>query len=270
MTSIQPINLDRPQKFSIPQFNSEAQTNQKKYIKPVAVLSSVAGMGTALALISKKQGFSLSPKVIAKTPIKDWVIFKIADKNKPNRKLLELEEKEIIGLATGSVLGGLIGGGLYDRKNIKAKLRESLTQIAGNVLVPIGFVGFASRRYKAHETTLKSAMPQFKNLKASKFVGGVNKFIQNIPAVGITALALGLGIFTGSKVTNFINEKFFGQKEERKIKSTDFAPHVDDLCLAVTLMGSKNSPLASAITRTVPAFLSVPGYQVAKAQEHKN
>ena len=267
MTSVQSINFDRPQRYMMMTSNTETKPERKRFLKPVAVLSSVAGMGTALALISKKQGFSLSPKVIARTPIRDWVIFKIANKNEPNRKLLELEEKEIIGLATGSVLGGLIGGGLYDRKNFKAKLRESLTQMVGNVLIPVAFVGFASRRYKAHDTALKSAMPQFKNLKTSKFVGGVNKFIQNIPAVGITGLALGLGIFTGSKVTNFINDKFFGQKEERKIKSTDFAPHVDDLCLAVTLMGSKNSPLASTITRTVPAFLSVPGYQVAKAQE---
>ena len=149
---------------------------------------------------------------------------------------------------------------------MKAKGREALTQLIGNVLIPVGFVGGVSRVYKKYENRIKNVMPQI-GLENNKYINFANKFIKNIPAIGLTAGALVAGIWTGSKVTNFINEKFFGQKKERKIKSTDFAPHVDDLCLAVTLMGSKNSPVASSITRVVPLFLSVPGYQVGKAQE---
>lgn len=266
MTNIQPIDFARPQKYSVAQ-NENSKYSNKKHLKSVAFLSSAAGTAAILTLLAKKQGFSVSPKTIAKTPIKDWIIFKIANKNQPDRKLLKIEEKEIFYLASGSVVSGLIGGSLYDKDNFNAKLREGITQIAGNVLVPVAFVGGASRIYKKHESKIKSIMPQFKNPDAKKFIGSTNKFIKNIPAVLVTAVALGFGIVTGNKVTNFINEQFFGQKRERKIKTTDFAPHVDDLCLAVTLMGSKNSPLATSITRTVPAFLTVPGYQVAKAQE---
>ena len=105
------------------------------------------------------------------------------------------------------------------------------------------------------------------NTKGKKSLKMLNKFSKSLPAICITGASLAAGIFAGSKVTNFINEKFFGQKVERKIKTTDFAPHVDDICLAVTLMGSENSALAGTITRTVPLFLSVPGYQVGKATE---
>lgn len=275
--NINTVDLNRPQRFS--QFNSLKQTSymanpqfagQKKEapagIKAGAAISSLTGMGLTLAAIVKKQGFSLNPKTVKKFPLKDWAIFRIANKKQPDRKLLEIEEKEIISLAAGSVAGGLIGGAIFDKKNMKAKGREALTQLIGNVLIPVGFVGGVSRVYKKYENRIKNVMPQI-GLENNKYINFANKFIKNIPAIGLTAGALVAGIWTGSKVTNFINEKFFGQKKERKIKSTDFAPHVDDLCLAVTLMGSKNSPVASSITRVVPLFLSVPGYQVGKAQE---
>ena len=38
--------------------------------------TTLVGVGASLALIAKKQGFSLSPSKIAQTPIKDWAIFK--------------------------------------------------------------------------------------------------------------------------------------------------------------------------------------------------
>lgn len=273
--NINSVNLNRPQRFS--QFNNpttymanpQFSGHQKEApvnVKAGAAISSLLGMGTVLTYIVKKQGFPISPKILKNTPLKDWAIFKIARKGEQNQKLLELEEKEIIGLAAGSVAGGLVGGTLIDPKNVKAKGREALTQIVGNVLIPVGFVGGVSRLYKKYEEQIKNVMPQI-GLENNNFIKFTNKFIKNIPAIGLTAGALVAGIYTGSKVTNFINEKFFGQKHERKIKSTDFAPHVDDLCLAVTLMGAKDSPVASTITRTVPIFLSVPGYQVGKAQE---
>lgn len=277
--NINSVDLNRPQRFTqfsdrrnfsqfsqtqAPQFgnnNGEAPKN----IKIGAAISSLIGTGIALALIAKKQGFSLNPKTIKNTPIQDWAIFKIAKKNEPNRKLLEIEAGEIISLATGSIAGGLAGGAIFDKKNIKAKGREALTQLVGNVLVPVGFVSGASKLYSKFEDSIKAALPQLSGEgKVAKFT---NKFIKAVPAIGITLLALGAGICTGSKVTNFINEKLFGQKQKREIKTSDFAPHVDDLCLGITLMGSKNSPTVSTITRVVPLFLAIPGYQVGKAQE---
>lgn len=275
--NINTVDLNRPQRFSqfntlksnslknVPQFEGHKKEAPAS-IKLGAVLSSVAGMSAALALIAKKQGFPLNLKTIKNTPVKDWAIFKIAKRKEPNRKLLEIEEKEIITLASGSIAGGLLGGAIFDRQNMKAKGREALTQMAGNILIPVGFVGGAGRIYKNYEKQLKSYMPQLVT-KGSKTLRITNKLIKSIPAIAITTASLAAGIYTGSKITNMINEKLFGQKKERKIKSSDFAPHVDDLSLAITLMGSKNSPVTSTITRTIPLFLSVPGYQVGKAQE---
>jgi len=271
--SVSAIDFNRPQRFSQfhqqlavqPDFAGNDKRNEKA-VKAVAAASSLAGMATVLTLIAKKQGFPVKPKELKNIPIKDWAFFKIAEKGVPNQKLLQIEEKEILGLAAGSIAGGLAGGALVDRKNMKAKFRESITQMFGNVVVPVAFVGATSRLYNKYEQNIKNAMPQIKDA-STKFTKGLNKFIKVLPAAGMTAAALTAGIFTGSKVTNFINEKFFDQKTERKIKTTDFAPHVDDLCLAITLMGSKDSPVASTITRTVPLFLSVPGYQVGKAKD---
>lgn len=261
--TVEAINIiNRPQRYII---QPEVTKEKPKALKAKAVVSSAIGTGLTLGLICKRQGLPVSPKVLAKMPLKEWPIFKIAQKNKPSGKLLEIEEREIIELASGSVLGGLTGGAIFDGDNMKAKLRESLTQIVGNVITPVAFVGGTSRLYKKFETQIKDAMPQIK--KETNIAKNINKFLKVTPAVGLTFAALGAGIYAGSKVTNFINEKFFGQKKNRDIKASDFAPHVDDLCLAITLMGAKNSPVASTITRVVPLFLAVPGYQVAKAQE---
>ena len=267
---------------AISSINTNKQTNfghsHRKSKEPISdtlrygvLATTLTGVGTALAFISKKQGFSLSPSRIAKTPIKDWAIFKIYNKKHPARTLLELEVKEIVTVAAGSVAGGLAGGLIFDKKNRKAKLREALNQMLGNVLVPVAFVGGGARLYDKFKHQILSHVPQFKTDSLTKnklkFAKGVNKFLKIIPSAGITIAALGAGIITGNKVSNFINEKVYHKKVERKIRGTDFAPHVDDLSMAVTLMADK-SPISTMITRTVPAFLCVPGIETGKAKEY--
>lgn len=248
-------------------------------------LTTILGVGTALALIAKKQGFSLKPKDIKNSKIKDWALFKIYNKKHPDAKVLEIEEPEILTMAAGSVAGGLLGGALFDeKKHFKSKAREAVNQMLGNVIIPVAFVGGASRIYDKYKGKILGIVPQIKyskdnfvikklaakmkpdNLqKADKFLAGAvkytNKFLKVIPPSGITAVALGAGILTGNRVSNFINEKVFNKKVERKIQGTDFAPHVDDLSMAISLMADK-SALTSVISRTIPAFLCVPGMEV--------
>ena len=113
--NINTVDLNRPQRFSqfkqasAPKFEGQ-QKEAPAGVKAGAAISSLAGTGVALALIAKRQGFSLNPKVLKNTPVKDWAIFRIANKKDPDRKLLEIEEKEIFALAGGSVAGGLAGG----------------------------------------------------------------------------------------------------------------------------------------------------------------
>ena len=62
------------------------------------------------------------------------------------------------------------------------------------------------------------------------------------------------------------NEKLYNKKVERNIKPSDFAPHVDDLCMAISMM-NKETSLGSKLGRIIPLALIVPGYQTGIAQE---
>lgn len=248
--------------------NKQKDSGQKDFFKAGVTATTILGVGTAYALIAKKQGFSLNPKKIYQTPVKDWAIFKTFNKKQPDRKLIQLEEPEIMALATGSVAGGLVGGAIFDdKKNLKAKVREALNQILGNVLVPVLFVGGVSRLYDKYQKQILSKVPQIKeSLKHPKLVKFTNKALKCLPSVGMTLAGLGAGIVVGNKVSNFINEKLYHKKVDRKIKGSDFAPHVDDISMAVTLMADK-TPLTTAITNTVPLFLCVPGIETGLAKE---
>ncbi len=239
-------------------YNTDNKHERK--VKAGVAAASIISTGAALAIIAKRQGFSLSPSAIRKTPVKDWAVFRLYDKKKPDRKMIELEEKEILGLASASVAGGLAGGLLFDDKQYKkSKIRESVNQLLGNVAVPVACVGAVSRLYKKYKPQILAKIPQVK--ETGKFTKNFNKVLKGIPFSIATIVSLGVGIVLGNRVSNLLNEKVFHKKVDRKIKGSDFAPHVDDLGMAVSLMAEKSKG-ASFITRIVPAFLCVPGYQV--------
>ncbi len=231
-------------------------TQPSKNYKRKILATAAVGTAAAFGVISHKQGFKISK--LTETPVKDWALFKIKGKT------LKIEEKEVLGLAGGSVAGGLVGGALFDDKaNFKAKMQEALSQLLGNVAVPIFCVGQTSKFYKKHEDAILKKVPQIKDAK-SGFAKFANRTMKAVPPVGLTAVSLGVGIIAGNKVSNFINEKISGKKVERHIKGTDFAPHVDDLCLAITLM-APGTPVGEVIAKTIPFFLTVPGYQTGIA-----
>ena len=94
--------------------SDEPMTKEKIGTAAMAAL----GVATSVAMIAKHQKFSLSPSRIAKTPIKDWAIFKIADENNPKMKVLKFEAPQILLMGLGSVLGGLAGGAIFDKKEM--------------------------------------------------------------------------------------------------------------------------------------------------------
>lgn len=236
-------------------------SNLNKKQKTVILASSAAGMVPVLAVLAKMKGFSLNPARIIKTPIKDWAIFKYSPKN----KAIEFEEPQVVSVATGSVLGGFIGGSIVDDKsNLRAKKREVLSQLLGNVLVPVLCVGRGSVLFEKYSARLQAAMPQIN--KNTKFTNIIDKCLKNVPNAVATLGFLGIGIYLGNKVSNFINEKLYHQKVEREIKASDFAPHVDDLCMATSMM-NKESEFGSKLGRIIPIALLVPGYQTGCAQE---
>lgn len=245
-------------------FGNDDKAKMTKGKKAVVALSSMAGMATVLGVVAKKKGFSLSPKKIYDSEIKDWAIFKY----EPKDKAIDFgDPRIIIGLASGSVAGGFVGGALVDKKsNFRAKKREVLNQILGNVLVPVGCVYLGSKIYEKYADKLKNMMPAFKNAKGVKKF--LNKCSKAVPQIVATFSFLGVGIFCGNRVSNYINEKLYHKKVNRNIKATDFAPHIDDICMATSMM-DKTSNFGAKIGLVIPWALTVPGYQVGIAQEQE-
>ncbi len=248
--------------------NNNSYSNKKKDLKVKAgvIATSVLGVGAALAHVSKMQGFSLSPTIIRKTPVKKWAIFGLYSKKQPDKKVLKLDNPlDIIEIASASVAGGLAGGAIFDdKKYFKSKLKESVNQLLGNILVPIACVWSVSELYGKNKDKILKVMPQItENGNVSKFF---NKVIKALPASVATLGSLAVGIFAGNRVSNILNEKIFHKKVQREIKGTDLAPHVDDLGMAISLTAEK-SPFSSFVQRIVPLFLCVPGIEVGTHRE---
>lgn len=255
-------NINNYQKVSFGHGQEAPNTLTRKQ-KAVILASSAAGMTPVLMALAKHKGFSLNPVKIFKTPIKDWALFKYA----PKEKAIQFEAPQILALATGSVAGGFAGGCIVDKENIKAKKREVLSQLLGNVSVPVGCVASGAMLYDKYANKIEGAMPQLKSTKKAAKV--FNKVLQKVPNAATTLGLLGVGIYLGNKVSNFINEKLYHKKVERNIRPSDFAPHVDDVCMATSMM-NKDSLFGSKLGRIIPLALLVPGYETGIAQKHHN
>lgn len=251
--------------------NKEASTFTHTYLehsdltpkqKAVVLGASALGMAIPLAFWSKKVGFSLNPaKIFKKDAIKNWALLKY----KPLDKVLEYDAPQIISVAAGSVAGGFAGGALVDKSNLKAKKREVLSQLLGDVIVPISCVWAGAKVFKHYEKTLQKIMPKI--AKETKFAKVVNAISENIPNAIATLGSLGIGIVAGNKVSNEINEKLYHKKVERGIKATDFAPHVDDLCMSISMVNS-GSTFGTKLGRIIPLALLVPGYETGTGREN--
>ena len=227
-------------------------------------MTSALGVATAVAIIAKRQGFSLSPSAIKNTKIKDWAIFKITDKKRPDEKVMKFGWKEIMGIGTGSVTGGLIGGAIFDKKeNFREKCSEAVSQMLGDISIPLSFVALPTMLYKKFEDLAKAETTHLKLQKVSKFVQS-NKLLKVLCPTIVSGSSLAVGIIAGNKVSNKLNEKVHGVKQERGIRITDFAPHLDDVCLAITLMAEK-SPIGDIVSKFVPIALTIAGIETGTA-----
>lgn len=267
--SIQPINIYNQKNYT--NFTSNNNPNKKQSVKTQLGIAATSALGvaSAVALVAKRQGFSLKLSSIKNTPIKDWAIFKITDKNRPEEKVMKFKAPQILTIGAGSVLGGLAGGAIFDKKeNLSSKFSEAVSQFIGDISIPLMFVALPTDAYKKFED-LAAKETKHTNLKRiSSFIQG-NKFLRVLCPTIVSGSSLALGIITGNKVSNKINEKVHGVKQNRGIKITDFAPHLDDVCLAVTLMADK-SPVGDIISKFVPVALTIAGIETGSAQNTKN
>lgn len=180
---------------------------------------------------------------------------------------VKYEGLQIMTLAVGSVGGGLLGGYLFDdKKNLKAKLRESVSQLMGNILMPVLCVSGAVGGYNFLKDRGHCQIPKIKG--GGKAAAIFNTVTGALPSVIASGIGLAAGIILGNKVANTLNEKVFNIKDNRKIEIADFSAHLDDVCLATTLVtkGQENM-FSKCVSRVIPAALMVAGYSVGTTEE---
>lgn len=228
----------------------DAQKDVPAKVKVGVFLTTLAGVTAAMLFSLKKHNLSLNPfKNLFKSP-KNWGIF--------NEKLYSEKELPwlVSKLAIGSVGGGLIGGAIFDKKeNMKAKFREAIIQLVGNIFTPLLCVAGGGALFKKY---LEPGIIKKLNL---------NGKAKGVPKAIATGLTLVGAIFLGNKVGNTINQKVFNVDDNRKLKLTDMSPHIDDLCLSLTL-GASDSKIGTVLSKFIPAALMVAGYSTGVTQEH--
>lgn len=211
-------------------------------VKAGVFLTTLAGVIAAMAFVFKNK------KMPFKTP-KEFI---------NSLKTIEYNEKhgveKLIGaLAVGSVGGGLVGGALFDKKeNMGAKYREAVIQLVGNIAVPLACVAGGLKAFKHFEPKILESLP------------GLKGKMKAVPKILASAVCLVAGILLGNKVGNSINKNVFQVEEQRKLKLSDMSPHIDDGCLALSLVASESSKVVS---RLIPLALMVPGFTTGIAQQ---
>lgn len=229
------------------------QPDAPKRVKAGVLATTALGVGLGTAACFKRCGFSANPVKIAKN-----------FKNSGFAKM-EYDWKNVLTIASSSVLGGLTGGLIFDKKeNMKAKIREATIQMLANIMIPLGCVAGGTKLF---DKTLKNPLLKLMKQVDEKGLPKVNGQAAKWMNVGVTALTLGAAIFGGNKATNILNEKLYNIKDDRKVKVADLSGHIDDTCLAITTGFGPNNAIAKVVSRVIPLALLVCGYSTGITQE---
>ena len=248
--SIQTANISKQA------FTSGVQTEKRDDLsvgQKVGIAATTAlGVGTALVGMAKLNKFPINPKTLLKTPLKDTFLNK-----------QEYFEKEVIALALGSCAGGLAGGAIFDKKeNLPAKKREAVVQLC-NAATPILFVGAGARLADKFTPALKKFVKPVTD--KMNLGAGMKKFIGVTPKIAASMAGLAVGMLVGNRISHAINNKLFGQKEDRPVSIKDLCAHTDDMCEMASFISTTN-PVVHAVSRIIPVAMMVPGLETGKAQ----
>lgn len=184
-------------------------------------------------------------------------VYALAKKGNPalTLKKLSYDEKDVLLIGAGSVLGGLAGGLIADRnkENVKPKLREASQQFFGNMLFPLGFLSLGNNILE--KTNFK--LPKINSdSKPARIVNGVFSLL---PKVAVTVASLVGGMEIGNNIMNKVNNKIFKEDVKHEVNIEDYFVHADDLCLTANML-LKDAKLISRLTsKVLPATFIVAG-----------
>lgn len=218
-------------------FKRQNKDNQKVSVatKIAASTGSAIGVVSSVALIANKKGLSLKNIKNIEVLIDTF-------------KKLEFNAKDVIAIASSSILGGFLGGAVTDKKNTKAKAKEGIIQLVGNYIVPSLSVGAGIK--------LNRCLNKKYNFPP------VTKPIQF--AFGFVSL-IG-GVLFGNSISKSINKKIFKEENYRNLTWKDWAVQFDNVCL-VTSMSSQGTQLAKMASKVIPVAHLFPGYLVGVKKE---
>lgn len=228
-------------------------TTRNEKLQHIGVgVCAAAGVAATILLMAKTSKPNPALKGASKT---------VAEKIK-NSYILNAEFnkwQKIVAMGAGSVLGGLAGGAIFDKKeNFNAKVREGVVQMF-NIATPIYLVDNLSKLGKKYSAKVMPEWGKSKNIlkiAASK-----------LPQTAGAAVGLVSGMYIGNKVSNKFNEKVFHKKDDRPIKLKDFSAHIDDIGVAATFVADENNPITRLISKLIPLALIVPGIEVGNKKE---
>lgn len=216
--------------------------NNKKKVMAASIAGSAIGIGAAVA-----------------------GVYTLAKKGNPalTFKNLTYEEKDVLMVGAGSVLGGLTGGLIADKdkENIKPKLRESSTQFFGNMVCPISLLALGNKLIDKYNIKL----PKLNS--ANSMANFINPILSVLPKVAMTIGALMGGMKIGNAIMNAVNNKIFNEKVQDKVEAEDYLVHADDLCLAANML-LKDAPSISTVTsKILPATFIIAGSKSGMQQK---
>ena len=184
-------------------------------------------------------------------------IYAMAKKRNPDTKLhnLTYEEKDVLLIGAGSVLGGLTGGLLSDenKNNIKPKLREASQQFFGSMMCPIGLLALANKGLEKLNYTPPKIPNNVKGAKA------LNVIIGALPKVAVTIGSIVAGMEIGNKIMNKVNNKIFKEEVKHDVEASDYLVHADDICLAANLLLKDTKSISKITSKALPATFILAG-----------
>lgn len=237
-------NQDKDETADNTAFNSlHRHGNAPTKVKVGVLATTLLGIGSVMAMTFKKKNIPFN------SPSKFFKALTSINYNKDKHEV----EKLVASLALGSVGGGLIGGAIFDKKaNFKAKGREAIIQLVGNIFTPLACVSGGMWGFEALEKKIPHILkPGAKSTKAAELVVSLGCLVSSI--------------VLGNKIGNTINKKVFHVDDERKLKLADMSPHIDDLCLVSSLVAKE----IEFVPRLIPLALVVAGFSTGSTQENE-
>ena len=191
-------------------------------------------------------------------------VYHMAKKGNANLLLKNLayEEKDVLLIGAGSVLGGLTGGLLTDKekKNTVPKIREATEQMVGCIAFPVGLLAIGNKFLD--KANIK--MPQIKS--AGKLADFANNALKHLPKVAMTVGCLVAGMQIGHEIMEKVNNKIFKEKENHKVEAKDYLVHTDDLCVAASLIFKDTEKISKVTNKILPLSFILSGIKTGTRQ----